>query len=62
MRGGVGLYGRPRPVHLASMLGEHDRPHPVGDHKGPHRPSSAALAPTEHPALCLDSRLLLMRI
>ena len=25
MRGWEGLYGRPRPVHLASILGKHDR-------------------------------------
>ena len=62
MRGWEGLYGRPRPVALASMLGEHDHPHPAGDHKGPHRPTSAALAPTDHLASCLASRLRLMRI
>jgi len=53
MRGWVGLYGRPR--------GGGDRVPPTwkpeqqdaGDHKGPHRPTSAALAPTDHPALCL---------
>ena len=41
--GGVGLYGRPRPLALAHTLGEHDRPPPTGDHKGPpnpHRPPS----------------------
>ena len=29
MRGWEGLYGRPRPVPLASTLGEHDHPHPA---------------------------------
>ncbi len=33
--GGEGLYGRPRPIPLAHTLGEHDRPPPAGDHKGP---------------------------
>ena len=36
MRGWEGLYGRPRPVHLADILGKHDHlptlsPHPAGD-------------------------------
>src|SRR2546421_9550955 len=100
MWGGEGLYGRPRPVHLASILGEHDPTSTQGDHKGPpisinlrpspstsvgagvdedeglgrlrrprpvhlvqilrkhdHHPSSTTLAPTDHPALCLASRL-----
>ncbi|HEX6553778.1 MAG TPA: hypothetical protein VF026_13515 [Ktedonobacteraceae bacterium] len=35
---------------------------PTGDHKGPPNPSSAALAPTDHPASCLTSWLSLMRI
>ncbi len=43
---GLGRLRRPRPVPLASMLGEHDHTPPPGDHKGPPNPSSAALAPT----------------
>ena len=60
--GGVGLYGRPRPVHLASTLGEHDHSYPADDHKGPLNPSSSALAPTDHPASYLAFRLRLMPI
>ena len=33
-----------------------------GDHKGPPFPTSSALAPTDHPASCLSSRLSLMPI
>src|SRR5947209_4672363 len=91
-RGREGLYGRPRPVHLAAILGKHDhlptpratlkapmpitrrpspstsvglgrlrRPRPVHLvqilRKHDHHPSSTTLAPTDHPALCLASRL-----
>jgi len=98
--GREGLYGRPRPVHLAAILGKHDhlptpratlkapmpitrrpspstsvgagvdedeglgrlrRPRPVHLvqilRKHDHHPSSTTLAPTDHPALCLASRL-----
>ncbi len=52
------LYGRPRPVHLASMLGRNTiTPHPAGDHKGPHRPTSAALAPTDVDAYLATARI-----
>ncbi|HEX6554900.1 MAG TPA: hypothetical protein VF026_19185, partial [Ktedonobacteraceae bacterium] len=34
----------------------------AGDHKGPLHIPSTALAPTDHPASCLTSRLRLMRI
>jgi hypothetical protein len=34
MWGGVGLYGRPRPVPLAHILGKHDDSPTTGDHKG----------------------------
>ena len=34
----------------------------AGDHKGPHHPTSSALAPTDRPASCLAFRLRLMRI
>ena len=37
-------------------------PPPPGDHKGPPFPASSALAPTDHPASCLSSRLRLMPI
>ena len=37
-------------------------PHPAGDHEGPPNPSSTTLAPTDHPASCLTSRLRVMRI
>src|SRR6266705_3181120 len=58
MRGWEGLYGRPRPVHLASMLGRNTiTPHPAGDHKGPHRPTSAALAPTDVDAYLATARI-----
>ncbi len=60
--GGVGLYGRPRPLHLASTLGEHDYSPLAGDHKGPPTPSSSALAPTDRAASCLAFRLRLMPI
>ncbi len=33
-----------------------------GDHKGPPFPASSTLAPTDHPASCLSSRLRLMPI
>src|SRR6266487_5160891 len=46
--GGVGLYGRPRPVPLAPILVEDDRL-PTGDHKGPPNPTSTTLAPTDRP-------------
>ena len=32
----------------------------AGDHKGPHHPTSSALAPTDRPASCLASQLRLM--
>src|SRR5260370_3589986 len=60
--GGVGLDGRRRPLHRASTLGEHDHPHPAGDHQGPPNPSSPTLAPTTRPAPCLAFRLRLMPI
>jgi len=37
-------------------------PPPPGDHKGPPFPTSSTLAPTDHPASCLSSRLSLMPI
>src|SRR5438067_2234886 len=46
--GREGLYGRPRPVHLASILRNTTTPHPAGDHKGPPNPTSSSLAPTDH--------------
>src|SRR2546421_11367066 len=49
MWGGEGLYGRPRPVHLASILGEHDPPSAQGDHKGP--PISINLRPSPSPSV-----------
>jgi hypothetical protein len=58
--GGVGLYGHPRPIHLASTLGEHDHSHLAGDHKGLPNPSSSTLAPTDRPASCLAFRPRLM--
>ncbi len=60
--GGEGLYGRPRPVPCAHLLGNAITPPPPGDHKGPPFPASSALAPTDHPASCLASRLRLMSI
>src|SRR6266566_4920475 len=49
MWGGEGLYGRPRPVHLASILGEHDPTSTQGDHKGP--PISINLSPSPSPSV-----------
>jgi len=60
--GREGLYGRPRPVHLASILRNTTTPHPAGDHKGPPNPTSSSLAPTDRSASWLTSRLRLMRI
>src|SRR5260221_3187944 len=60
--GGEGLYGRPRPVPCAHLWGNAITPPPPGDHQGPPFPASSALAPTDHPACCLASRLRLMRI
>src|SRR5258706_11548422 len=37
-------------------------PPPPGDHKGPPFPTSSTLAPTDHPASYLSSRLRLMPI
>src|SRR5436190_23229727 len=59
--GREGLHGRPRPVPVASMLGEHVTP-PAGDHEGPPNPSSSTFAPTDHLALRLVSQLRLMPI
>src|SRR5713226_6694603 len=58
--GGEGPYGRPRPVPCAHLLGNAITPPPPGDHKGPPFPASSALAPTDHPASYLASRLRLM--
>src|SRR6266478_536922 len=60
--GGEGLYGRPRPVPFAHRWRDAITPPPPGDHKGPPFPASSALAPTDHPACCLASRLSLMRM
>src|SRR5438105_8854999 len=57
---GLGRLRRPRPS--LPSCGNMTTLHPTGDHKGPHRLSSSALAPTDRPALCLASRLRLMRI
>src|SRR2546421_11701181 len=48
MWGREGLYGRPRPVHLASILGEHDHipPHPLPDTFGTR---ATTRVPTLHP-------------
>jgi len=58
--GWEGLYGRPRPVPCAHLRGNAITPPPPGDHKGPPFPTSSALAPTDHPASYLSSRLRLM--
>src|SRR6266851_9209553 len=60
--GGEGLYGRPRPGPCAHLLGNAITPPPPGDHKGPPHIHSTALAPTDHSASCLASRLRLMPI
>src|SRR5260370_23188591 len=60
--GGEGLYGRPRPVPCAHLWGNALTPPAPGDHKGPPFPTSSALAPTDHPASSLSSRLGLMPI
>ncbi len=58
--GGEGLDGRPRPVPRAHLWGNALTPPAPGDHQGPPFPTSSALAPTDHPASCLSSRLRLM--
>ena len=60
--GREGLYGRPRPVPCAHLWGNAITPPPPGDHKGPPHIHPSALAPTDHPASCLASRLSLMPI
>src|SRR5713101_5784284 len=52
--------GSPRPVPCAHLWGNAITPPPPGDHKGPPFPTSSALAPTDHPASYLASRLRLM--
>src|SRR6266404_7638279 len=47
---------------VCSRAGKASTPPPPGDHKGPPFPTSSALAPTDHPASCLASRLRLMPI
>ena len=56
--GWEGLHGRPRPVPLAPILEEHDRPPSTGDHQGPPNPTSTALAPMACDGLFLGRRLL----
>src|SRR5207248_8331111 len=56
--GWEGLHGRPRPVSLAHILGEHDRLPSTGDHEGPPRPTSTTLAPTAFDGLFLGLCLL----
>src|SRR6266566_510015 len=41
----------------SNLAGTRPPPHPAGDPKGPPNPSSSTLAPTDHLALCLASRL-----
>src|SRR5712692_2730712 len=60
--GREGLDGRPRPVPYAHLWGNALTPPAPGDHKGPPFPTSSALAPTDHPASCLASRLGLIPI
>jgi len=60
--GREGLYGRPRPVPCAHLWGNAITPPPPGDHKGPPHIHPTTLAPTDHPASCLASRLRLMPI
>ncbi len=57
--GREGLYGRPRPVPCAH-LGGNAITLPPGDHQGPLHIHPTALAPTDHLASCLSSRLSLM--
>src|SRR5438477_9291569 len=60
---GVGTLASPASLFLSlPSCGNMTTLHPAGDHKGPHHLSSSALAPTDRPALCLSSRLRLMRI
>src|ERR1700680_3027923 len=68
-RGERGWAGRGGPLwapassSFGSPVREKDYPpHPAGDRKGPPNPTSSALAPTDHPAPCLTSRLRLMPI
>src|ERR1700680_4931393 len=68
-RGERGWAGRGGPLwspascSFVSPVRETDPPpHPAGDHKGPPNPTSSALAPTDHLAPCLTSRLRLMPI
>ena len=60
--GREGFYGRPRPVPCAHLWENALTPPPPGDHKGPPHIRPTALAPTDHPASCLASRLRLMSI
>src|SRR5258707_15334929 len=53
---------RGRPVPCAHLWGNALTPPAPGDHKGPPFPTSSALAPTDHPASSLSSRLGLMPI
>src|SRR5258708_453111 len=55
--GREGLDGRPRPVPCAHLSENALPPPPAGDHQGPPHIRSTALAPTDHPASCLASRL-----
>src|SRR5216683_436807 len=60
--GREGLDGRPRPVPCAHLWGNALTPPAPGDHQGPPHIRPTALAPTDHPASCLSSRLRLMPI
>src|SRR5712692_6791379 len=60
--GREGLDGRPRPVPCAHLWRNALTPPPPGDHQGPLHLRPTALAPTDHPASCLASRLRLMPI
>src|SRR6266446_5824057 len=63
--GGVGKGGplwSPASCSLCSPVRECDHTPPPGDHKGPPHIRPTALAPTDHPASCLASRLRLMPI
>src|SRR5258707_1662612 len=62
--GREGLYGRPRPVPCTPLWGNALTPPAPGDHKGPPHIHihPTTLAPTDHPASCLASRLSLRPI
>ncbi len=60
--GREGLDGRPRPVPCAHLWGNALTPPAPGDHKGPPHIRPTTLAPTDHPACCLASRLRLIPI